>query len=255
MTKFVVYDIIFVIGDLGMDKKLLISDIYKDNELNLEFSDLIKDCFEFGIFKNKPSKSFKDWFKSAYDHDYPVVLEDLKPKLVKQLKRTIKARKNEKKLEEKWKKQRAERGFSDCDSWNIFSWFLEVMTPALKQMRENLSGYPTHISNSNSNSQALQVDEEDEPGMVEWKRTLDRMIFLLQEMNEDTCSYKNPYEAEVNKAQNAFTKKYGFFGEGLYDLLTSEEEKERKMIRAIAKTGRYFKYRPVLLCKLIILFR
>ena len=151
------------------------------------------------------------------------------PKLHKNSPRKI--RNKDAMFEEKMKKQRAERGYSDEDAWNIYSWFLEVMTPALKQMRSNLHSYPISHANLNSNSQAIQTSDGDEPELIEWKKTLDRMIFLLEEMNEETCSFKNPFEKEVNKAQKEFHKKYGIFGEKLYEIVSTEEEiaKDKKI--------------------------
>lgn len=57
----------------------------------------------------------------------------------------------------------------------------------------------------------------------EWDKILDRMIFLLGEMNEDTCKKENPYYEEWAKAQDEFSKEYGFMGQGL---ITEEEKAE-----------------------------
>ena len=57
---------------------------------------------------------------------------------------------------------------------------------------------------------------------------MNEMIFFFREANEDTCTKKNLYEEEHDKASDEFTKKYGFFGEKL----KTEEEKE-----AEKKTG------------------
>lgn len=38
------------------------------------------------------------------------------------------------------------------------------------------------------------------------------MIFLWREIDEETCSKKNPYEEEYDKAFDEFYHKYGLFG-------------------------------------------
>ena len=48
-----------------------------------------------------------------------------------------------------------------------------------------------------------------------WNEILDRMIFLLREADDKTCSKKNPYEAEFDRAAEEFTRKYGVMGERL----------------------------------------
>lgn len=38
----------------------------------------------------------------------------------------------------------------------------------------------------------------------EWDKELDRMIFLWREMEEETCTRKNPYEKEFEEAEKMF---------------------------------------------------
>ena len=61
----------------------------------------------------------------------------------------------------------------------------------------------------------------------EWDKILDKMIFLWRESKEESCSRKNPYEAEYEKAFDEFTKKYGFLGEKLQTEAELEENKKR----------------------------
>ena len=96
----------------------------------------------------------------------------------------------------------------------------------LEDLKETTHGYP---SMPDDFSQALvgtgAPEEVDEEGMKRWKNILSEMIFLFREANEDTCTKKNPYEEEHDKASDEFTKKYGFFGE---KLKTEEEKEEEK---------------------------
>jgi hypothetical protein len=215
---------------------MLIKDLYaklskgKQDKLS-DFDQLILDCYKYEIFSDK--KSHAKWFEVAFEKPYPTKMEELKGGLLKDIKKTVKARKKEDEFNEKMKMQRYARGFSDVDSWNIYSWFIEVMRPALIEMRKGLHGCPSSVpSMLPNNSQAVQMpDEEESEDMKQWKAVLDRMIFLLGEMDEETCSYKNPVQNEVDKAERWFTNKYGFFGqkfEELNNIPCSDDERGSK---------------------------
>lgn len=122
--------------------------------------------------------------------------------------------------------QRIRYGYCDRDVWSIDWWFLSVVPNMLEDLKETTHGYP---SMPDDFSQALvgtgAPEEVDEEGMKRWKNILSEMIFLFREANEDTCTKKNPYEEEHDKASDEFTKKYGFFGE---KLKTEEEKEEEK---------------------------
>lgn len=111
-----------------------------------------------------------------------------------------------------WEKQRAERGFSDKDVWDISYWFLTVMPEMLTQFRDNMTGVPASISVKALNRSVKHRDKEDDINKAKWEEIIDRMIFLLKEMDEETCSMKNVYEKEVVAAEKEFESKYGMFG-------------------------------------------
>jgi hypothetical protein len=75
--------------------------------------------------------------------------------------------------------QRIRYGWCDRDTWSIDHWFLEVMPPMLQHLRDNKYGHPWDMS------------EEL------WNKTLETMIFLFTEANEDRCSLKNNYGIDV----------------------------------------------------------
>lgn len=127
------------------------------------------------------------------------------------------------------KKQRYEKGYSDSDVNNLAYWFIDIMSKMLTQFRDNLTGYPTSIFYPDM---PHAVSERgDEEGLIEWKKIIDRMIFLLQEMDEDTCSYKNKYEEEVDKAHKEFDDKYGFFGKN-FEKINGIESENKEFKRA-----------------------
>lgn len=191
---------------------------------------LLLDCFEYGIFKEHPSKKYRTDFEETYETTYPDALDDMTPALQKELRQTVTIKKEMRKEKEKVKRQRTERGFADSDCWNIYAWFLEMIPQMLTQLRNNLHGYPAKLMPPKKAKGAASPDETkagEEAGQKQWEAILDRMIFLLREMNEDTCSFQNPYETEFLAMEEDFRKKYGFGGERLQ----SEEEKQQKSHR------------------------
>ena len=132
----------------------------------------------------------------------------------------------EQQLEEEFRAQRAEKGFSEADVNNICYWFLNVIPEILTEMRENLRSFPDTKERmiSTSPSHHVIMPGEDYTGIKpydEWVETLDKLIHLAKEMREETCSFKNKYEETHHKIHNEFAEKYGFFGEAL---MTPEEK-------------------------------
>ena len=82
--------------------------------------------------------------------------------------------------------QRARHGYSDNDVYNVDMWFLNIMPKILKQLRDTTISAP------------LLPNTDENTCHEEWRNILSRMIFLLNEMDEDKCSYKNPFEEEFN---------------------------------------------------------
>ena len=165
-----------------------------------------------------------------------------------------KRKKEDRKREEKWKKQRADRGYSDCDVWNIDSWFISTLKPMLEQLGKNNMGYPMSICkewyDAHEHELGIAFDdwlcwpnEEEDPVGYKlrsdaaedcdrmWKSVLSRLAFLLGEMNEETCTKKNPYDEATFLAHKEFAKKYGAFGDGLKTEQEKAEEKEKGLYR------------------------
>jgi hypothetical protein len=93
----------------------------------------------------------------------------------------------------------------------------------LQQLRDTHMGAPGSLGETYTNEEGCLVNDKC---FEEWDEILDHMIFLLGEMDEETCSKKNQYEEELNKAHAEFTEKYGAFGDGLKTEKELEEEKK-----------------------------
>lgn len=86
-------------------------------------------------------------------------------------------------FEAKCREQRADQGFADVEACEIDTWFMDIMPRMLKRFRENNMSIPCE-----GNLISHEICDEDDERLAEWNKIIDRMIFLLEEMNEDTCS-------------------------------------------------------------------
>lgn len=112
----------------------------------------------------------------------------------------------------RWSYQRIARGYSDYDRWEMFYFLQHLLPEMLQDMRENGSGAPGYLGENYTNENGILGNDTCHE---EWDEILDRMIFLWRELDEDTCSKKNPYEEEYDKAYGEFEEKYGLFGKEL----------------------------------------
>lgn len=122
----------------------------------------------------------------------------------------------------KWARQRAARGYADCDVWDIRGWFLGVFPAMLDQMAEEAHGYPVfpgrlylpEAAEQDAGTSAKE-EKETEINFEEWQALLHRMAQKFRDADEDMCSMKNPYDNEWSQAYDEFTKEYGPFGRKL----------------------------------------
>ena len=119
--------------------------------------------------------------------------------------------------------QRIWRGYCDYDLFSIFHWFLGIMPTMLQEFKDTQHGCPIVPGFISHRVFLDDADKEGDEDLKAWNAVLDRMIFLLQEVDEETCSRVNPYEEEYFKARREFDEKYGSFGE---KLMTDEERKD-----------------------------
>lgn len=130
----------------------------------------------------------------------------------------------------RYARQRIRRGYCDQDTWNLYSWFLDVVPEMLQDMRDHGTGYP--CSEGPNVSRSITIDaynratgenrtatEQEQAGfdqgLANWNKILDRMIFLFHEADEGRCARKNPHEEAYHAASREFEAKYGMFGEKL----------------------------------------
>lgn len=97
-------------------------------------------------------------------------------------------------------KQRAKKGYTYLDVCNVNDFIEEKMLAILKDFKKNNVGYPLNMS------------------FEEWSNIIDRMIFLLQEMNDETCSLVDT-NATTNKERIERAKYMLKCKDEFYDLL------------------------------------
>ena len=68
----------------------------------------------------------------------------------------------------KWGWQRAIRGYSDYDTWDLDIYYSNMMIASLSQFRADVQGYPGYMDS-----------------IEEWYAILDKIILLLKQANED----------------------------------------------------------------------
>ena len=120
-------------------------------------------------------------------------------------------------FEERMAKQRAKRGFCDRDVWSIDYWFCNTISPMLKQLAKTHTGYQCLDEKGNIVTSLISVktDEEEAMYVKRWQDTILHLAFLADEMDEDRCSMKNPYDKDWHRISRAFEKKYGSLGQKL----------------------------------------
>ena len=122
--------------------------------------------------------------------------------------------KKDKRLERKYGRQRVKRGYSDRDVWDIDLWFLSVMPKMLQQLKETRHGSPAELGESYVNDDGGMVNDKCHE---EWDKILDRMIFLLGEMNEDISEISREKVSYREKCKNEFFELFSKYFWYLWD--------------------------------------
>ena len=147
--------------------------------------------------------------------------------------------------------QRIWKGYCDYDLFEIDSWFLGIMPAMLEEFRNTTHGFPPEIGHrihesACGNVEAEDVsDEADKEGMTLWRNEIDKIIHLLREASEDTCSQRNPFEEEyhskVIKRCEKRTSEDGFIHT---TLASPSDESERELeSKYFAEEKRLAEYR------------
>ena len=143
--------------------------------------------------------------------------------------------------------QRIHKGYCVKDTWDIDQWFVSTLKPMLQELRDNHRGFPSYFIDEfwqqHKDVMGMSYEEfvswhpeEDlkwqqwskkgqDYGNQRWNEILERMVLLLNEMEEDTCFRKNPYDEEWYSFHERFNEKYPKGGD---ELKTKEELAEER---------------------------
>lgn len=111
-------------------------------------------------------------------------------------------------------------GYDERALWDTFSWFTTTMKSILERYREGHQGYPVIIEGYSS-----EDPENEEKNLEVWEGIIDRMVELLELMDEECPKYDSEeYEnidglrkknTEMNEAKNEF---FNLFSTHFWDL-------------------------------------
>ena len=125
--------------------------------------------------------------------------------------------------EVKWFIQRGKRGWSDCDSWNVYSHIAEILPSMLKKMKEDNHGYPSAMYDDN---EWEHTDAEDKAAKEKWGKILNGIIKTFEIEAGIGDSVILDLGPRPTKRQREFGKEHcEKFG---VKLLTKEDRKIRK---------------------------
>ena len=118
--------------------------------------------------------------------------------------------------------QRATRGFSDLDCWNLDNFYLEVFEGSLKHLAECNVGCPNkYYDSSKPNDKGWK-----------WRERLSEMANCFKEAHEDKTSYINPYKDEYLESLKLEKTSDGYYklnseeiNKKLYEKYLEEEKK------------------------------
>ncbi len=107
----------------------------------------------------------------------------------------------------KWGWQRAIRGYSDYDTWDLDIYYSNMMIASLSQFRAEVIGYPGYMDD-----------------IEEWYAILDKIIFLLKQANEDEPLEEKNELAEWYKEHLSVSRKDEEVKEKVAQYYRREEE-------------------------------
>ena len=122
----------------------------------------------------------------------------------------------------KWAWQRATRGFSDLDCWDLYNFYLELFEASLKHLAECNVGCPNKYYDSS---------KPGDKGWM-WRDILNKIANCFKEAHEDKTSYINPYKDEYLESLKLEKTSDGYYklnseeiNKKLYEKYLEEEKK------------------------------
>ena len=103
-------------------------------------------------------------------------------------------------------------GYDEYASWEIFDWFTNTMRSILQEYKKSHVGFPVVIDGCTCD------DDFNHAGEV-WESIIDKMISLLDCMDEENPKYKNVSEKEKwDMMEDAKDRFFDLFSKYFYNL-------------------------------------
>lgn len=94
----------------------------------------------------------------------------------------------------KWKIQRAQRGWADCDAWSLDGYLAEWMPDALGHLKENKDGIPMRMFEPVDG-----VDEDGNPSASAMDKASARWDAVLEKMSEAFRAHRRMCDIDYEK--------------------------------------------------------
>lgn len=115
-------------------------------------------------------------------------------------------------------------GFDECAYWDTYSWFIDVMKEVFGTYKKHHGGAPILIENypyNCANDEKSKTLREFNDKM--WEDVIDRMIELLEWMDESSCVYENSeyeldYKHQMEKMEQSKDEFFELFSKHFYRL-------------------------------------
>lgn len=230
--------------------KLLYETNYMDDKSKKKYIKNLDTIHKAVYYGANPKDNFfeKDWYIEEYGHVN--ITKDISKDSAEEVYDFAIRKIKDKEFDKKMKEQRSERGYSESDVWNFHYWFTEIGSKMLKDLADNHMGFPSEIEREHfeKNKEKLYTQDyltwiscpENKKQMKQrekfnnecdkiWTDILNRMSFLLSEVDEDTCSMAKERDRLLDiwsDIHQEFEDEYGPCGDKLKSEEVLKEEKK-----------------------------
>jgi hypothetical protein len=111
----------------------------------------------------------------------------------------------------KWFIQRGRRGYSDSDVWNLFSYLLEVLVPALEDLQRIKHGCPTVNENEDVEDAFKRWTEELQVMIDGFKAAQDAEELYIETTLDDYSKKYDELMVKFDKGMEMFQKRFFHF--------------------------------------------
>lgn len=103
------------------------------------------------------------------------------------------------------------RGYDEAATWETFDWFIQTMRDILSEYRKKHYGYIV-----------IDSEKSDEWNETTWNDIIDKMISLLDDMDEFNENYEDEYNSvkaaqKMNSAKDEFFELFSKYFYALWD--------------------------------------